>query len=86
MRELVSAAGLPSPRARRSSSISTTPTRTTSGTPSSAWRARSHGRCSLLPEDEREASRQAIVDNMERLRNEDGSYTAPAASWGVLVR
>ena len=39
-----------------------------------------------LPEDEREASRQAIVDNMERLRNEDGSYTAPAATWGVLVR
>ena len=39
-----------------------------------------------LPEDEREASRRAIVDNMERLRNEDGSYTAPAATWGVLVR
>ena len=39
-----------------------------------------------LPEDEREASRQAIVERLGQFRNEDGSYTAPATSWGVLVR
>jgi SAM-dependent methyltransferase len=39
-----------------------------------------------LPEDERQASREAILQNVEPFRNEDGSYTAPAATWGVLVR
>ncbi len=39
-----------------------------------------------LPEDEREATRAAIMQNLEPYRNEDGSYIAPAATWGVLVR
>jgi hypothetical protein len=39
-----------------------------------------------LPEDEHEASRDAILRNMEQFRNEDGSYAVPAATWGVLVR
>jgi SAM-dependent methyltransferase len=39
-----------------------------------------------LPEDERQATRAAIMENMEPYRNEDGSYTAPAATWGVLAR
>jgi ubiquinone/menaquinone biosynthesis C-methylase UbiE len=39
-----------------------------------------------LPDDEREATRAAIMDNIAPYRNEDGSYTAPAATWGVLVR
>jgi ubiquinone/menaquinone biosynthesis C-methylase UbiE len=39
-----------------------------------------------LPDDERQATRVAIVENMAPYRNEDGSYTAPAVSWGVLAR
>ena len=39
-----------------------------------------------LPDDEREATREAIMENITEYRNEDGSYTAPAATWGVLVR
>ena len=39
-----------------------------------------------LSEDEREATREAIVQNLEPYRNEDGSYTAPASTWGVLAR
>jgi SAM-dependent methyltransferase len=39
-----------------------------------------------LPDDEREATREAIMENIEAYRNGDGSYTAPAATWGVLVR
>ena len=39
-----------------------------------------------LPDDEREATRSAIVESIAAYRNEDGSYTAPAATWGVLVR
>ena len=39
-----------------------------------------------LPDDEREATREAIMENIAAYRNEDGSYTAPAATWGVLVR
>jgi SAM-dependent methyltransferase len=39
-----------------------------------------------LPDDEREATRAAIMDNVAPYRNEDGSYTAPAASWVVLAR
>lgn len=39
-----------------------------------------------LPDDEREATRAAIMENIAPYRNADGSYTAPAATWGVLVR
>jgi SAM-dependent methyltransferase len=39
-----------------------------------------------LPEDERAATRAAIVDNMESYRKDDGSYEAPAVTWGVLAR
>ena len=39
-----------------------------------------------LPDDERQATREAIMENVAAYRNEDGSYTAPAATWGVLVR
>jgi SAM-dependent methyltransferase len=39
-----------------------------------------------LPEDERRATREAIVENVASYRNDDGSYTTPAATWGVLAR
>ena len=39
-----------------------------------------------LPEDEVKATREAIMENIEPYRNADGSYTAPAATWGVLAR
>jgi SAM-dependent methyltransferase len=39
-----------------------------------------------LPEDERQATRQAMEDNVASFRNEDGTYSAPAAAWGVLAR
>jgi ubiquinone/menaquinone biosynthesis C-methylase UbiE len=39
-----------------------------------------------LPDDERGATRAAIMENLAPYRNEDGSYTAPAVSWGVLAR
>jgi ubiquinone/menaquinone biosynthesis C-methylase UbiE len=39
-----------------------------------------------LPEDERQATREAIMENVEPYRDADGSYTAPAATWGVLTR
>jgi ubiquinone/menaquinone biosynthesis C-methylase UbiE len=39
-----------------------------------------------LSDDELEATRAAIMESVAPLRNEDGSYTAPAATWGVLVR
>jgi SAM-dependent methyltransferase len=39
-----------------------------------------------MPDDERAATRAAVVDNMASYRNGDGSYTVPAASWGVLAR
>ena len=39
-----------------------------------------------LPDGEREATRAAIEQNVEPYRNQDGSYTAPAATWGVLTR
>jgi SAM-dependent methyltransferase len=38
-----------------------------------------------LADDERNATRTAIMENMASFRNEDGSYTAPAMSWGVLA-
>jgi SAM-dependent methyltransferase len=39
-----------------------------------------------LPDDEREATRAAILANVESYRNEDGSYTTPAMTWAVLAR
>ena len=39
-----------------------------------------------LPDDERQATREAIVQNVAPFHGQDGSYTAPAATWGVLVR
>jgi SAM-dependent methyltransferase len=39
-----------------------------------------------LPDEERQATRAAIMENVAPYRNEDGSYSAPAASWGVLAR
>lgn len=38
-----------------------------------------------LPDDERNATREAITQNLAAYRNEDGSYSAPASSWGVLA-
>jgi SAM-dependent methyltransferase len=39
-----------------------------------------------LPEDERQATRAAMEDNVASFRNEDGTYSAPASAWGVLTR
>jgi hypothetical protein len=39
-----------------------------------------------LPEDERAATRAAILENMAVYRREDGSYATPAVTWGVLAR
>jgi hypothetical protein len=39
-----------------------------------------------LPDDERQATRAAIMENVAPFRVAEGSYTAPAATWGVLVR
>jgi SAM-dependent methyltransferase len=39
-----------------------------------------------LPDGEREATQEVIRQSMAPFRNEDGSYTAPASSWGVLAR
>jgi ubiquinone/menaquinone biosynthesis C-methylase UbiE len=39
-----------------------------------------------LPDDERQATRAAIEENVAPYRSAEGSYTAPAATWGVLVR
>jgi ubiquinone/menaquinone biosynthesis C-methylase UbiE len=36
-----------------------------------------------LPDDEREATREAIRQSVAAFRTEDGSYRAPAATWGV---
>ena len=36
-----------------------------------------------LPEDERRATRTAIMKGVERYHNPDGSYIVPAATWGV---
>jgi ubiquinone/menaquinone biosynthesis C-methylase UbiE len=39
-----------------------------------------------LPEDEQAATRAAILENVSTFRADDGSYTVPASSWGVLTR
>jgi SAM-dependent methyltransferase len=39
-----------------------------------------------LPAAEVEATRDAIAQNVGPWRNEDGSYTVPAATWGALTR
>jgi hypothetical protein len=39
-----------------------------------------------LPEDERQATRKAMEDNVASFRNDDGTYGAPASAWGVLTR
>jgi SAM-dependent methyltransferase len=39
-----------------------------------------------LSEDERQATRAAMEENVASFRNEDGTYSAPAAAWGVLTR
>jgi ubiquinone/menaquinone biosynthesis C-methylase UbiE len=39
-----------------------------------------------LPDDEREATRAAILENVGSFRGDGGSYTVPASSWGVLAR
>jgi SAM-dependent methyltransferase len=39
-----------------------------------------------LPDDEREATRAAILENVASFRTDDGSYTVPASSWGVVTR
>jgi len=41
---------------------------------------------SALPDGERRATREAIMENMAPFRNDDGSYTAPASTWVVLAR
>jgi SAM-dependent methyltransferase len=41
---------------------------------------------SALPDAERRATREAIMENIAPFRNDDGSYTAPASSWVVLAR
>jgi ubiquinone/menaquinone biosynthesis C-methylase UbiE len=38
-----------------------------------------------LPDGERQATRAAIGENVVSYRGEDGSYSVPAATWGVLV-
>jgi SAM-dependent methyltransferase len=39
-----------------------------------------------LPDDERQATRAAIMESVAPYRDAEGSYTAPAATWGVLTR
>jgi SAM-dependent methyltransferase len=39
-----------------------------------------------LPEDEREATRTAIEENVASFRDDDGSLSAPGYAWGVLTR
>jgi SAM-dependent methyltransferase len=39
-----------------------------------------------LPEDERQATRNAMEENVASFRNDDGTYTAPGSTWGVLTR
>jgi SAM-dependent methyltransferase len=39
-----------------------------------------------LPDEERAATRAAILENVATFRADDGSYTVPASSWGVMTR
>ena len=39
-----------------------------------------------LPDDERQATRDDIAESVEPYRSDDGSYAAPASTWGVLAR
>ena len=39
-----------------------------------------------LPEDERQATRVAIMQNVAQFRDSAGSYTIPGSAWGVLIR
>jgi len=39
-----------------------------------------------LPEDERQATRAAIMQNVAQFRDSAGSYTIPGSAWGVLIR
>ena len=39
-----------------------------------------------LPEDERQATREAIEQSIAPFRKEDGSYVTPAVCWGALAR
>ena len=38
-----------------------------------------------LPEDDRQATRAAVMQNVAQLRDSAGSYTIPGSAWGVLV-
>lgn len=38
-----------------------------------------------LPGEERDSTRRAVEESMPEYRKEDGSYTVPAATWGVLA-
>ena len=38
-----------------------------------------------LPEDERQATHDAILESVKDYRNEDGSYSCPAVTWGGLA-
>ena len=39
-----------------------------------------------LSDDERQATRAAIMENVAQFRDSAGSYTMPGSTWGVLVR
>jgi SAM-dependent methyltransferase len=39
-----------------------------------------------LPEQGRRDTRAAIIDNIAPFRNDDGSFTIPASTWGVVAR
>jgi ubiquinone/menaquinone biosynthesis C-methylase UbiE len=39
-----------------------------------------------LPDDERQATRAAIMENVAQFRDSTGSYSIPGSTWGVLVR
>jgi ubiquinone/menaquinone biosynthesis C-methylase UbiE len=39
-----------------------------------------------LPEDERQATMEAILQNLEPYRDDDGAYTMPASNWAVFTR
>jgi ubiquinone/menaquinone biosynthesis C-methylase UbiE len=39
-----------------------------------------------LSDDERQATRTAIIENVAQFRDSAGSYTIPGSTWGVLVR